>query len=178
MGVQEGQPSAREIPVAAGGGVAIPGPTGQQMVVKVGGAESRGAYSLIEYSHAPGAEGPPAHVHRRHDEAFYVLEGQLTLAVGTAVVTVGPGQSVMVPRGTVHRPGNTSATPVRFLFVSSPTMDDFFAELGDLVTRAQGQPPAGELRSLGERHDSIFTDLPAAGVVRIRNEFPGRSRPG
>ncbi len=178
MGVQEGQPSAGEIPLAASDGVAIAGPTGQQMVVKIGGADSRGAYSLIEYSHAPGAAGPPAHVHRRHDEAFYVLEGQLTLTLGMAVVTVEAGQSAMVPRGTVHRPGNTSGRPVRFLFVSSPAMDDFFAELSDLVTREQGQPSAGKLRSLGERHDSIFTDLPVAGVARIRNELPGGSQPG
>jgi uncharacterized RmlC-like cupin family protein len=67
---------------AAGDGVVIPGPTGQSMTVKVSGAASRGAYSLIEYSHAPGAPGPPAHLHREHEEAFYVLEGELTLEAG------------------------------------------------------------------------------------------------
>ena len=78
--------------VAATDGVIIPGPTGQQMIVKVSGAASRGAYSLIEYSHRPGAPGPPPHVHRQHEEAFFVLEGELTLAVGPDVVTVGPAR--------------------------------------------------------------------------------------
>ncbi len=48
-------------------------PLGKPMVVKIDAPQSaaskidasqtRGAYSLIEYSHAPGAAGPPAHVH-------------------------------------------------------------------------------------------------------------------
>lgn len=124
--------------VAPTDGVIIPGPTGQQMIVKVSGAASRGAYSLIEYSHRPGAPGPPPHVHRQHEEAFFVLEGELTLAVGPDVVTVGAGQTAVVPRGQVHQPSNRSDRPVRFVFLSSPPMDEFFAELARLVTRTGG----------------------------------------
>ena len=156
--------------VAATDGVIIPGPTGQQMIVKVSGAASRGAYSLIEYSHRPGAPGPPPHVHRQHEEAFFVLEGELTLAVGPDVVTVGAGQTAVVPRGRVHQPSNRSDRPVRFVFLSSPPMDEFFAELARLVTRTGGQPPASDLAELGERYDSIFTSLPADGPVGLGTE--------
>lgn len=156
--------------VAATEGVIIPGPTGQQMIVKVSGAASRGAYSLIEYSHRPGAPGPPPHVHRQHEEAFFVLEGELTLAVGPDVVTVGAGQTAVVPRGQVHQPSNRSDRPVRFVFLSSPPMDEFFAELARLVTRTGGQPPASDLAELGERYDSIFTSLPADGPVGLGTE--------
>jgi mannose-6-phosphate isomerase-like protein (cupin superfamily) len=156
--------------VAATDGVIIPGPTGQQMIVKVSGAASRGAYSLIEYSHRPGAPGPPPHVHRQHEEAFFVLEGELTLAVGLDVVTVGAGQTAVVPRGQVHQPSNRSDRPVRFVFLSSPPMDEFFAELARLVTRTGGQPPASDLAELGERYDSIFTSLPADGPVGLGTE--------
>jgi mannose-6-phosphate isomerase-like protein (cupin superfamily) len=156
--------------VAATDGVIIPGPTGQQMIVKVSGAASRGAYSLIEYSHRPGAPGPPPHVHREHEEAFFVLEGELTLAVGPDLVTVGPGQTAVVPRGQVHQPSNRSDRPVRFVFLSSPPMDEFFAELARLVTRTGGQPPASDLAELGERYDSIFTSLPADGPVGLGTE--------
>ena len=162
--------------VAATDGVIIPGPTGQQMIVKVSGAASRGAYSLIEYSHRPGAPGPPPHVHRQHEEAFFVLEGELTLAVGPDLVTVRAGQTAVVPRGLVHQPSNRSARPVRFVFLSSPPMDEFFAELARLVTRTGGQPPASELAALGERYDSIFTSLPAGGTVGLGTE--GAWEPG
>ena len=157
---------------AATDGTVIAGPTGQQMTVKISGAASGGAYSLIEYCHAPGAAGPPPHIHHRHEEAFYVLEGELTLAIGAATVTVTAGQAAVVPRGTVHPPSNTSAAPVRFVFLSSPPMDEFFTELGQLVTRSGGRPPADQLRRLGDRHDSIFTDLPATGTIRMNNEQP------
>jgi mannose-6-phosphate isomerase-like protein (cupin superfamily) len=142
------------------------------MTVKISGAASRGAYSLIEYSHAAGAPGPPPHIHRQHEEAFYVIEGELTLAVGTAIFTVRAGQTAVVPRGAVHQPSNTSDRPVRFAFLSSPPMDDFFVELSELVTRSGGQPPAAELLQLGERYDSIFADLPATGTVGMQNEQP------
>jgi quercetin dioxygenase-like cupin family protein len=157
---------------AATAGMVIPGPTGQRMTVKISGAASRGAYSLIEYSHAAGAAGPPAHVHRQHEEAFYVIDGELTLAIGATTITVRAGESAVVPRGAVHRPSNASGRPVRFVFLSSPPMDDFFAELGELVTRCGGEPPAAELLQLGDRHDSVFADLPAAGTVGMRNEQP------
>ena len=43
---------------AATDGLIIPGPTGQQMTIKVSGAATNGAYSLIEYSHSPAAQSP------------------------------------------------------------------------------------------------------------------------
>lgn len=156
--------------VAATDGVIIPGPTGQQMIVKVSGAASRGAYSLIEYSHSPSAPGPPPHVHRQHEEAFFVLEGELTLAVGADLVTVRAGQTAVVLRGQVHQPSNRSGRPVRFVFLSSPPMDEFFTELARLVTRTGGQPLASDLAELGERYDSLFTSLPAEGPVGLGTE--------
>jgi hypothetical protein len=109
-------------------------------------------------------------VHREHEEAFFVLEGELTLAVGPDLLSVRAGQTAVVPRGLVHQPGNRSDRPVRFVFLSSPPMDEFFAELARLVTRTGGQPPASELAALGERHDSIFTSLPAGGPVGLGTE--------
>ncbi len=164
-----GEPGGGVAVTAAGDGVVIPGPTGQSMTVKVSGAASRGAYSLIEYSHAPGAPGPPAHLHREHEEAFYVLEGELTLEAGESSVTVRAGQAAVVPRGVIHRPSNASDQPVRFVFVSSPPMDDFFAELGLLTERGGGRLNAGVLAELGRRYDTVFPGLPT-GSVTIRNE--------
>ena len=140
------------------------------MVIKISGSASLGSYSLIEYEHAAGAAGPPPHLHREHEESFYVLEGELTLAVGTDTVTLRAGQSAVVPRGVVHRPSNTSSGPVRFLFLNSPPMDEFFVKLSSAVASAGGQLPAEKLRELGDQYDSIFVSLPASGPVSMRNE--------
>ncbi len=81
-----------------------------------------------------------------------MLDGQLTLTVGTATTILHAGQCAVVPRGAVHQPSNTSAEQVRFLFLNSPPMDEFFVHLGALAIEADGRPPAGKLRELGEQH--------------------------
>jgi mannose-6-phosphate isomerase-like protein (cupin superfamily) len=140
------------------------------MVVKIDGASSRGAYSLIEYSHAAGAPGPPAHIHHHHEEAFLVLEGHLTLALDDETILVGPGQTFIVPRGRVHQPQNPSSEPVRFVFISSPPMDEFFDAISQLVVEHDGRPPALALKELGDRYDSTFVDLPAGVTANLHNE--------
>lgn len=170
------------VTVAASEGVAIPGQTGQQMTIKISGAASSGAYSLIEYSHAPGAPGLPAHLHRDHEEAFYGIEGQLTLVIGEfgeSSVIVGAGQATVVPRGVIHRPANLSDHLVRFASISSPALDDFFTELGELIERGGGRLDTGDLQRLGYRHDTIFTTLPAsAACVSNSPDRAGRGASG
>ncbi len=159
--------------VPAGQGRGFPGPTGAPMTVMLDAAATGGAYSVLEYRHAPGTPGPPPHVHHEHEEAFRVLEGELTLDAGEQTLTLRAGDYAMVPRGTVHRPYNTGPVPVRFLFITSPAMDGFFAEMAALNAATGGSPSAAELIELGGRWDCVFTALPADGpTVRMVNE-PG-----
>lgn len=55
---------------------------------------------------APGASGPPVHLHRGFDEVFVVSEGILTLRVDGVDHRVGPGGRFTVPAGTPHQPRN------------------------------------------------------------------------
>ena len=146
--------------VAAAAGRHIQGPTGTPMVVKIEGTVVDGAYSLIEYSHAAGAPGPPAHVHHEHEEAFSVVSGELTLTVDGHRSTIGPGEYAVVPRGAVHRPSNPGSEPVRFFFITSPAMDGFFVAMAQLNHDSGGAPSAAALAELGARWDTTFVDLP------------------
>jgi mannose-6-phosphate isomerase-like protein (cupin superfamily) len=159
------------IVLAAADGRQILGPTGQPMLVKADKTITAGAYALIEYSHAAGAPGPPAHIHREHEEAFYVIDGELTLLLGDETVSVEVGGFAIVPRGVKHSPSNTGAVPVRFFFITSPPMEDFFIEMGDLMAATNGKPTPSQLRDIGERHDSFFVDLPTDGPVAMYNEI-------
>ena len=49
---------------------------------------------------------PRPHIHRDHEEAFYVLEGELTVRVGPRTITAPAGSFVVVSRGVVHQPSN------------------------------------------------------------------------
>ncbi|MFJ6727846.1 MULTISPECIES: cupin domain-containing protein [unclassified Streptomyces] len=157
--------------VEAGQGRLFRGPTGAPMTVKIDGGTTGGAYSVIEYAHAAGAPGPPPHVHEHHEEAFRVLEGELSLDVDGRTITLRAGEYAVVPRGAVHRPYNAGPVDVRFLFITSPALDGFFAEMADLNAATDGNPPAGALRELGARWDCVFTELPGGdGPTRMVNE--------
>ena len=44
------------------------------------------------------------HKHDEDDEFFYVVEGRFWIDLPDRVVELGPGQGVVVPKGTMHRP--------------------------------------------------------------------------
>ena len=43
------------------------------------------------------------HKHDEEDEVFYVIEGRLLVDLEGETIELGPRQSIMVPRGVVHR---------------------------------------------------------------------------
>jgi quercetin dioxygenase-like cupin family protein len=67
--------------------------------------------------YAAGERGPDPHVHRGHTDAFYVLEGELTFAVGPEgqLVRVGAGGFAAVPPNVVHTFRNDGPAEARFL---------------------------------------------------------------
>jgi len=140
------------------------------MVVKLDSQATLGAYSLIEYEHAAGAPGPPAHVHYEHEEAFHVLSGELTVDIDEQTITIHPGGYAVVPRGAVHRPRNPGLVPVRFFFICSPAMDGFFDEMAHLNATTGGAPTSQALTELGSRWDSSFVDLPSDSTVPMTVE--------
>ncbi len=66
-----------------------------------------------------GPGGPP-HVHRRHIESFYVLEGELALIAGGRELRAPAGSWVQVPPGVPHSVSSGSG-PVRLLDLHTPS---------------------------------------------------------
>jgi len=73
---------------------------------------SREGYEAREGEIKPDVHREP-HAHD-FDARLFVLDGSLTLAFGTDRVTYGPGDSCMVPAGTVHAE-HTDGRGVRFV---------------------------------------------------------------
>ena len=61
-----------------------------------------------------------AHVHAGEDDAFYILEGELTFALGDDEVAAPPGTFVLVPPGVPHGFTNHGSTPVRMFNIHAP----------------------------------------------------------
>lgn len=69
--------------------------------ILVEGEDTQGKYSVIQMEERKGLE-PPPHIHTREDEAFYVLEGEVTYYVADEVIHAAPGSYVYAPRGIQH----------------------------------------------------------------------------
>src|SRR5437763_14005735 len=63
---------------------------GDLYTILASGADTGGAYALIHATVPPGG-GPPPHVHRREDEAFYVLGGEVAFHADGRDVGAGAG---------------------------------------------------------------------------------------
>jgi len=92
---------------------------GCRVRVLVDGAETDGRFSLVDMIEVPAGHMPPLHVHRDHEEGFYVLEGGVTLHLPGEELRLGPGDFVLAPRGVPHsyRVGDR---PARWLVSTSP----------------------------------------------------------
>ena len=147
-------------------GKVLPNPIGGRMVVKVRDEDTAGAYSVHDNTIPAGSPGPRPHIHRDHEETFYVLEGELTVRVGTRTVTASAGSFVVVPRGVVHQPSNPGAQPTRVLLLFSPAgMDHFFEEAaeGRMPLQAAPTDPAvlERLEAFTEKYGYEFAEFPA-----------------
>jgi quercetin dioxygenase-like cupin family protein len=111
--------------------------------VHISGAETGGAFALLEASGPPGDQ-PPLHVHHHDDEGFYVLDGELTLWVGDAVHVLRAGEGMLAPRGVPHtlRVGDSEA---RWLVTSSPAGFEGFVRAIGTPAPATAMPDPEEL---------------------------------
>jgi quercetin dioxygenase-like cupin family protein len=99
------------------------------------------AYGLIEARLPKGSE-TPFHRHHDEDEAFYVLEGQLTVFLeGGRTVVARPGSFVHLPKGTAH--GFRVDDALKMLVLCDPAgFVEFVVEAGMPAPRRE-IPPAG-----------------------------------
>ena len=106
--------------------------------------------------YGPHRDGADLHVHRRHTDLFYVLEGELTVRLGVEdrLVPVGPGTLVRVPPLVVHGFRNAADGELRYLNFHAPgeRFADFLRALRDGRTFVydQEEPPDDGGRPISE----------------------------
>jgi mannose-6-phosphate isomerase-like protein (cupin superfamily) len=88
----------------------------------------RFTFGIIEI--APGRV-LEAHVHADEDDAFYILEGEMTFTFGGEAAVATPGTFVLVPPGVEHGFRNDRAEPVRMLNIHAPAGFDRRIGLSD-----------------------------------------------
>ncbi len=111
--------------------------TNTLMTVKATAESTGGAYGLVE-AVAPAGFGPPLHIHHREDEAFWVLEGRLTVRCGEDTFSAGPGSFTFLPRDVPHAFVVEDDAPARILSLCSPGgLERYFVAAGRPAERPE-----------------------------------------
>jgi len=74
----------------------------------------------VEVTYEPGGDAPPAHLHPVQDERFEILAGQLHARVNGEDHVLGAGDTLSIPRGSVHSMWNPGDEPVRAIWETTP----------------------------------------------------------
>jgi len=135
-----------------GEGIVIQRRGGQHTAIKVGETEAGGAYALHENSAPGGFGGVPLHIHREAEEAFYVLEGEMTVYTETEAIAAPSGTFVLIPRGTVHSVANLGEGPVRWLTLFSPAAGAGWVQAVASLQAAKANVAPNELAATFRQH--------------------------
>jgi mannose-6-phosphate isomerase-like protein (cupin superfamily) len=131
---------------------------GIDFTYKATSADTDGQYALAEGIVPPG-HGAPTHIHRREDEAFYILKGEFEIECGGETFQAGPGTFALLPKNLPHRFQNVSQRPGRVLCVQSPGgVEEFFEHMSVFANELRPLDLT-KMQELAERYGIEF--LPA-----------------
>jgi quercetin dioxygenase-like cupin family protein len=121
--------------------------------------ETGGLISVWETAVPPGA-GAPHHSHAGEDEAFYVLDGEVTVEVAGEArpIVLGAGSFFYSPRGVAHAFHNGGSGVLRMLVLCLPGgLERMFGEM-DEAARSQRAIDPTEIAALAARHGVSVTE--------------------
>lgn len=115
-----------------------------------------GEFGVMEQTSPAGLECP-YHVHELEDQAFYVIQGEISFVVDGKWRRLGPGGYIFLPRNLPHGFRVEGSTPARYLIVCSPAGFERFFFDASIPAAHLGLPEAGDLDlpkllELGKRH--------------------------
>ena len=121
--------------------------------VCLSGADTGGAYCLLDIGLAPGMT-VPRHMHTREDEAYYVLSGELEVVVGDEVFILRAGDTLIAPRDIPHQLRNSGDVENHYLIMFSPSGFEGFLKATAVPAPdnavAPTEPPAVAVRNVHE----------------------------
>src|SRR2546421_9485044 len=134
-------------------------------VFRATGDQTQGRYAVMELL-APKGFASPLHIHRREDEFFVVLSGEVRVQHGEAVIEAVAGSVVYSPRDVAHAFHVDSAEARLLLFFGPAGVEGFFRE-GGKPAGSLGLPPPDEqfldkqaLKEIASRYEQEFVGPP------------------
>ncbi|MGI4799116.1 MAG: cupin domain-containing protein [Janthinobacterium lividum] len=117
--------------------------------------DTAGSLDMFEMDVAWQGRMPVPHYHRNWDETVYGLRGTLMFDIDGKAMTLDPGDTLFIPRGTVHGFENRSGTLATCLCVLTPGVlgPQYFREFSAVV--AAGNPDPEVLREIMLRYGLV-----------------------
>lgn len=127
---------------------------GERVAIRVSGAETGGACSIVEGILGP-MSGPPLRIHANEDEVILVTAGVLRFVLAGESFDAPAGTIVVVPQERPHTWCNLSETPARaFAFFTPGGVERMSAQFHGRQVE--------DLAGIAQRHGTIFTGAPIA----------------
>lgn len=128
------------------------------------GEDSSGSVSVFEFTVPVGQKlAAPAHKNDTFEEVLYGVEGILTWTVDGTPIAVGPGETLCIPRGAVHRFDNLGGEDVKQLAIITPAImgPAYFREAAEAIGAAGGGPPdPAKMMEIFRRHGMTLAPPP------------------
>src|SRR5215218_9449198 len=121
--------------------------------IKATAADTGGQMTIVEVTEHPGAEAP-LHVHRRDDEGFWVLEGDVTFEVGDTTIEASVGDYVFGPRDIPHR-FTVGDRGCRMLFILVPGGIENVIRATSEPAQSRTLPPPSDAEPTAEEVDGL-----------------------
>ena len=143
----------------AGGRALIPPGDGETVVLgglgvvfKLSGAETGGAFAVVEHPLQSGALAGPPHTHANEDEVSLVLAGKIGVLIGDEVVRATQGAYVVKPWGVPHTFWNAGSEPARIQEIIAPAgFEEYFREVAEVLS-AGGPPDLAKIAEIAARY--------------------------
>ncbi len=116
--------------------------------IRLSSAETGGALEAFEHS---SIASPSPHIHRDHDELFYIIEGSVKFLLDKEEVEAQAGSLVFVPRGMRHAFKPNQGAHM-LIFVAPAGLEGFFKEMGQGL--AGGRAESDVRAALAGKYDS------------------------
>lgn len=128
-------------------------PYGDVLAFVAGEADTQGGFSLHERVAPPASRSTP-HAHHAFIEAFYVVDGALSVTVEGETIAASAGTFVLVPKGATHAWANDGPTDARVLVIFAPSQTRAYFEELDALTAGikDGNASAQEFAALTKKY--------------------------
>jgi quercetin dioxygenase-like cupin family protein len=142
----------------AGEGLRLQSGPGRDLIFKVTGEDTGGAFDYFIVEVAPHG-GPPLHVHHKQEETIQVMKGRYKIRIGDDIFHCEEGGFAYLPSHVPHAFLNLTDEPGEIVVVYTPGGGHkFYEELGPISRRAN--PDRQVIAALFEKYDMTLLGPP------------------